>query len=269
MGAPLESFCVAQSHSAFGQLSKDPRVAARRGGAPAADGKCVVYWMQRTQRGRNNLALDLAAEIANELRLPLIVFFSAISNYPHANWRHYYFMQQGLLDVAEDLAERNIAFVVRRPPANSVDAFAAEVGAALLVGDENVMRGPERWRVALAKKLSIPFLTVDADVVVPTRHYGKALYGAYVIRPKLYGAMREFLVPYNNPKVKASWSAPRGFEAFDLRRDLTEGWGQPGGPAFDRSVRPIESFTGGTLAAQKRLKHFIGSILPKYDTIRN
>ena len=225
--------------------------------------------MQRAQRGRNNLALDFAAEIANELRLPLIVFFSAISNYPHANWRHYHFMQQGLLDVAEDLAERNIAFVVRRPPANAVDAFAAEVGAALLVGDENVMRGPERWRVALAKKLDIPFLTVDADVVVPTRHYGKALYGAYVIRPKLYAAMREFLVPYKNPHVKASWSAPRGFEAFDLSRDLTEGWGHTGGPAFDRSVGPVESFTGGAHAAQKRLKHFIGSILPKYDTMRN
>src|ERR1700730_12271579 len=127
------------------KLSEDPRVAVRRDGTPRPDGKCVVYWMQRAQRGRNNLALDIAADIANELRMPLLVFFSAISNYPHANWRHYHFLNHGLIDVAEDLAERNISFVVRRPPNNAVDAFAAEVGAAIVIGDENVMRGPEGW----------------------------------------------------------------------------------------------------------------------------
>ncbi|HWZ11799.1 MAG TPA: deoxyribodipyrimidine photo-lyase [Acidobacteriaceae bacterium] len=254
---------------ALAKLSEDPRVTVRLDGAPRTDGKCVVYWMQRAQRGRNNLALDVAADIANELRLPLLVFFSAISNYPHANWRHYYFLNRGLIDVAEDLTERNISFVVRRQPNNAIDAFAAEVGAAIVIGDENVMRGPERWRVAMSKKLTVPFWTVDADVVVPTKHYGKALYGAYVIRPKLYAAMPEFLVPYKNPRVKARWSARRGFENFDVRNDITADWGEPGGPAFDRSVKPVDSFKGGAHEAQKRLKHFITSILPDYDTSRN
>ncbi len=58
------------------------------------------------------------------------------------------------------------------------------VDAAFLIGDENPMREPERWRKQLAAKIAIPFWTVDADVVVPQRLIEKAQYGAYTIRPK-------------------------------------------------------------------------------------
>jgi deoxyribodipyrimidine photo-lyase len=49
-------------------LANDARVTVRRGGAP--EGKCVVYWMQRAQRGRDNHALDKAVDVANALGLP-------------------------------------------------------------------------------------------------------------------------------------------------------------------------------------------------------
>jgi deoxyribodipyrimidine photo-lyase len=42
------------------------------------------------------------------------------------------------------------------------------VQAALLIGDENPCREPERWRRVLAKRLKLPYWTVDADVVVPS-----------------------------------------------------------------------------------------------------
>ncbi|MGA8289085.1 MAG: deoxyribodipyrimidine photolyase, partial [Acidobacteriaceae bacterium] len=86
--------------------------------------------MQRAQRGLNNAAVDCAVNIANELGLPLIVYFSAIPNYPNANLRHYVFLNQGLPDIEADLAERNISFLVRRPPNNSLDHFLEEVKAA-------------------------------------------------------------------------------------------------------------------------------------------
>src|ERR1700678_1427099 len=97
-------------------LAEDMRVTERRGGAPDPDGKCIVYWMQRAQRGRDNHAVDLAADIANELGLPLVVYFAGIANFPHANLRHYTFLNRGLVDVEEDLAERNIGFVLRNAP---------------------------------------------------------------------------------------------------------------------------------------------------------
>ena len=62
--------------------------------------------------------------------------------------RHYVFLNQGLPDIEADLAERNISFVMRRAPHESHERFLADVHAAFLIGDENPMREPERWRKA-------------------------------------------------------------------------------------------------------------------------
>src|SRR5664279_3815886 len=97
-------------------IADNPRISVRHGGPAAKRAKCVVYWMQRAQRGVDNPALDIAIEVANELALPVVAYFSAISNYPHANLRHYAFLNQGLADIEEDLKERGVGFVVRRHP---------------------------------------------------------------------------------------------------------------------------------------------------------
>jgi deoxyribodipyrimidine photo-lyase len=167
------------------KLADDPRVTVRRGGAPAADGKCVVYWMQRAQRGRDNHAVDLAVKIGNELGLPVVAYFAGISNFPHANLRHYAFLNQGLPDIEEDLAERNVSFVLRNAPHESHEKLLQDVDAAFVVGDENPMREPEKWRKHLASMIKVPFWTVDADVVVPSKLIEKAQYGAYTLRPRL------------------------------------------------------------------------------------
>jgi deoxyribodipyrimidine photo-lyase len=106
--------------------------------------------MQRAQRGIDNHAVELAANVANLLGLPLVVYFAGISNFPHANLRHYVFLNQGLPDIEADLAARNISFVMRCAPHESHEQFLADVHAALLVGDENFMRVPEQWRRKLA-----------------------------------------------------------------------------------------------------------------------
>ena len=98
------------------KLSENPRVTVRRGGAPNLEGACVVYWMQRAQRGTDNLALDVAVAAANELGKPVVVLFAPVPFYPHANLRHYHFLAQGIPDSAASLEERNIGFVLRRFP---------------------------------------------------------------------------------------------------------------------------------------------------------
>src|ERR1700744_1030379 len=113
------------------QLADQPRVLIRRNTAPRS-GKCVVYWMQRSMRILDNPALDVAIQAANILGLPVVVFFSVIPNYPNANLRHYHFLAQGLRDVAEDAAEHDMGFVLRRYPDNSLEAFIEEADAALL-----------------------------------------------------------------------------------------------------------------------------------------
>src|SRR5271163_1646517 len=112
------------------ELSEDARVTVRRGGAPDAGGRCVVYWMQRAQRGVDNHAVDLAVKVANLLELPLVVYFAGISNFPSANLRHYAFLNRGLVDVEADLAKRNVLFVMRRAPECDHLRLFAEAGAA-------------------------------------------------------------------------------------------------------------------------------------------
>jgi deoxyribodipyrimidine photo-lyase len=246
------------------KLAGSPRVTVRRGGVPDPAGKAVVYWMQRAQRGVDNHAVDHAVEIANQLALPLVVYFAGISNFPHANLRHYAFLRQGLPDIEEDLAKRNISFVMRKAPGESHERLLHDVEAAMVIGDENPMNAPESWRRDLTGRISIPFWTVDADVIVPSKLIEKAQYGAYTIRPRLYKALPEYLVPYANRHAQVEWKQPRGFHADSLTEDMTLGW-----PDFDRSVGPVDSFHGGTHTGMKRLKLFTSSLLGEYDTNRN
>ena len=209
------------------QLADQPRVLVRRPGAPAKGARCVVYWMQRAMRIADNPALDIAITAGNILGLPVIVYFSVIPNYPNANLRHYHFLAQGLRDVAADAAERGIGFVLRRPPDNSLEAFLGEVHAALLIGDENPCREPERWRTVLAKKLKLPFWTVDADVVVPSRVFGKSFFLLHHFRPHLKAELPKYLVAPANIDPQYAWKpdkTPPG--SFHVDRDITEGFKQ-------------------------------------------
>ena len=249
---------------AFQKLSQNPRITVRRPGAPAKDGKCVVYWMQRAERALDNPALDMAIEIANELGLPVLVYFSAISNFPSANLRHYAFLNEGLRDIEADLAERGIPFIVRRPPDNSLEALLVEVGAAMVIGDENPCREPERWRKVLAHRLKIPFWTVDADVLVPSNLFLKHYFALHIFRPKLYAEFPTYLVAQPVLKPDREWKRPADFAYFNVHTDVTAGWKH-----LDRKVKPVDYVTGGTHAALKRLKDFVENDLAFYKDRRN
>ena len=149
------------------RISNDPRVTVRRSGPPDPQGTCVVYWMQRAQRGIDNPALDVAIDAANVLGKPVVVFFAPVPFYPHANLRHYSFLNEGIPDIAAALEKRNVGFVLRRFPDHSLIQFCEEVKAALVVGDENPMREPLGWRKTAAKKLKVPLWTVDAAASFP------------------------------------------------------------------------------------------------------
>jgi len=243
------------------QLSRDPRVTVRRKGPPDPGGRCVVYWMQRAQRALDNPALDVAVEAANALRQPVVTFFAPVPFYPHANLRHYAFLAQGIPDIANRARKRGIGFVLQSYPEHSLAKFCDEVRASLVIGDENPMREPNRWREQAAKKLHVPLWTVDADVLVPSKLLEKEQYAARIIRPRLLRQLDQFLVPLRNPRAKVEWQAPRGLRALPDNGsfDITENW-----PDLDRSVQPVASFRGGTGEALKLLRDFVTHKLAHY-----
>jgi deoxyribodipyrimidine photo-lyase len=248
---------------ALAQLSNDPRVTVRRAGDLNPDGKCVVYWMQRAQRAIDNPALNIAVELANALHKPIVVFFAPVPFYPHANLRHYHFLNDGIADIASGLAKRNIGFVLRHFPDHNLLRFCDEVTPALVVGDENPMREPESWRAVAAKKLKVPLWTVDADVIVPSKLLEKAQYSAHIIRPRLQAQLDKFLVAPKNPSARIAWSKPKSLPTLHPESDVTEGW------RIDRSVSTLTQWRGGTTEAFRLLRDFVEHKLRGYDTQRN
>ena len=249
---------------ALSQLAHNPRLLVRRTGPPRPEGKCVVYWMQRAMRICDNPALDVAIDAANLLGLPVVVFFSIIPNYPHANLRHYHFLQQALGDVEADAAEHGVGFIPRRHPDNSLEKFLEEVSAAMLIGDENPCREPERWRRVLARRLKLPFWTVDADVVVPSAVFGRDHFLLQHMRPHLKAALPQFLVASPSAKPQHAWRKPKSLAAYSVRDDITASFKD-----LDRTVGPVDTFTGGTHAAMKRLHDFVDHGLKDYGELRN
>jgi deoxyribodipyrimidine photo-lyase len=250
--------------SAIEQLQTDPRVLVRRGGAPDPDGRCVVYWMQRAQRGLDNPALDAAIRAANELRKPVAVFFGLHPGYPNANLRHYAFLLEGIAETAARIEKRGAAFIFRPYPRHDLVRFCEEVRPALVVGDENPMREPEGWRRRAAEKLRVPFWTADADVIVPTRLLPKEEFAARTIRPKIHRLLPVFFQPLDNPKAIVKWT--------ERERPASQPLDEPGVLAalpLDRSVGPVAQVKGGTAAGLKLLRAFVADGLARYDTARN
>jgi len=245
------------------RMSSNARVAVRRSGDPDGEGKCVVYWMQRAQRALDNPALEVAVQAANTLGKPCVVFLAPVPFYPHANLRHYHFLNQGISDIAERLQKRGIGFVLRRYPDHHLLKFCEQVNSALVIGDENTMREPERWRVKVTDQLRIPFWTVDADVIVPSKLLMKEQYGAYTARPVIRRLLPEFLQPVGNARARVQWKPPRGLHSLAPDSDIAEG------RQLDRSVSAIKSISGGTDQALKRLKSFIRNDLANYPVDRN
>lgn len=246
------------------EFFSDARITIRKNGNPAPDGCCVVYWMQRAQRGIDNPALDLAIRIANKLQQPVAVFFGLHPGYPHGNLRHYSFLFDGLEETARRIERRGAAFVFRPYPDHDLIRFCHEVRASLVIGDENPMREPEGWRKSAAHKLSVPFYTVDADVIVPTKLFPKEEYAARTMRPKIHKHLLNYLVPCENNKARFRWAKknkPVGTQKIE--KSVLDSL------PLNRSAQPVARLRGGTQQGLRLLHQFIKSSLTRYDQDRN
>jgi deoxyribodipyrimidine photo-lyase len=239
------------------------KTTARRGGDPDPDGNCVVYWMQRAQRALDNAALTAAIEAGNLLGKPVVAYFQLLPHVHHANLRHYHFLVEGLQDLPAGLAERNAGFVLRRYPQHGILRFCSEVKPCLVVGDENPLKNAESAKSRFAREIRVPFWTIDADVIVPSKLLGKEHYAARTIRPKLHPLLPEFLQPVKNPSARFPWRRPAELFSFEPALSLLNQL------PIDRSVAPAGHFHGGSRQAQEHLESFLRTGLKGYAKRRN
>ena len=239
-----------------------PGVEWKRAGPPDPDGRCVLYWMQRSQRGRDNPALNFAIEQANALGKPVVAAFGLTADYPGAQRRHYRFLVDALPEIRDALEARGVAFVVRLgDPSEVVLRLAHELRPSLVVGDVNPVRVGRAWRAEVAAGLSVPFALVDSDVVVPSALFPKLEFAARTIRPKIHRVWDDYLAPIPNPRARHAVEAPPQGEAIDPNA-LMDSLGVGG-------VAEVAGYRGGPAEAARRLRTFLKHRLPSYATERN
>jgi len=247
------------------EFSDDPRVRVRREGPPDPAGRCVLYWMQRAQRALDNPALETAVRAANLLELPLAVCFFLLDRHPNANVRHYTFMLEGLTETKDRLERRRIGFVMRSSGVNPVGALTrlcSQARPAIVVTDENPLRASERWRMAVAQRLSVPMLSVDADVIVPCGLLMREQYAARTIRPRIQPLLDRFLRPIGNQAPRVPWRNHPKLDSIAPAAPLLSEL------SIDRSVAAA-SFRGGTTQAVGALQRFVTGALRGYAMRRN
>ena len=79
-------------------------------------GEATLYWMIRDKRAVDNWALIAAQDHAIKHKMPLIVCFQYIGNFPEANIRQYGFQLKGLLELKNKLENLNIEFIGKKIP---------------------------------------------------------------------------------------------------------------------------------------------------------
>lgn len=228
----------------------------------ARNGDYILYWMQQSQRVHWNHALEYAILRANAARLPVVVLFVITANFPEANLRHYYFMAQGLGEIAKRLKEKGLGLVIRRGDPPSVAGAMAKT-AAELICDMGYTRIQRKWRTSLAQSAPCVVTGVESDAVVPVETAsGKAEYGARTIRPKIHKILERFLSPINaiSPLVASDCLEISGLDPEQPEHFLSELDG-------DASVPPVaEFFTGGTAAALSLFDDFLNRRISRYAT---
>lgn len=244
-------------------LLHNPRAQARNTRGIHAQGRCVVYWMQRAQRTADNPALDAAIEAANLLKLPVCIFFAPRAGYPNANLRAYAFLADNLADLGAGALQRGVKLVFR-PGTPSLLRFCAEVDPALVVVDENPLREPQRWRQKAAAALNVALISVDADAVVPMRLFPKQEFAARTLRPKVHRILGDFMVPSREPHAITPWPADLtvATEPLDAKAFLAA-------LKVDRSVGAAPGMQGGMAAGARMLGGFIRGRLKGYAEQRN
>lgn len=225
----------------------------------------VLYWMQQSQRVDYNHALEYAVMESNRLNLPLIVLFCLTPDFPDANYRHYEFMAQGLIEVKKSLHERGInMFMVHGDPVKEVVLVA--LNAALLVTDRGYLRLQRQWRINIAAAVKCAMIEIESECIVPIEAVSpKEEYTAGTLRPKINRVLREYLVHLKCNSVKRDSLATKcGAAPFPASVKRILRLVEP-----DMSVPAARGFSGGYIAASERLSSFVNHKLDKFGFLRN
>ncbi len=259
------------------------RVFVRREGRPNPDGRYVLYWMQIHRRLHHNHALEYAVGWANALNKPLLIFEALRCDYPWASDRCHAFILQGMAEhayVAKERALNYFPYLEARPGDGQGLLEVLAQDAALVVSDEfpaYIIPGHNR---GAEKILNVPFVTIDANGLIPLGLSEKAPYSAYLFRKIL---QTKFIEAYEHAPREHPLDELKNTNAVQPPAGVRKRW--PGAQAHLANESAIAEFVaglnsldhnipalklkGGRAAGVQRLRDFVRHRLDRYGADRN
>jgi deoxyribodipyrimidine photo-lyase len=253
------------------ELSNNERVTLLNNKEPNNDGKYVLYWMQMSKRAHSNHALNTAIRVANERRVPLVVYEGLKFYYPWASDRFHAFIMEGVNEKRKEFAKKGIRYFFYlqkddKSPKNTVAQLAKD--AVLMITDDYPCFIIPKHNRTVAEKSSIPVYAVDSNGIIPMSRFEKEEYAAYTIRPKIKRILEEYLRPMKDESVVIKADGLK-IDCPDTLFDDDEIPKLVSECDIDHSVGISGYYRGGTLAGKARLEKFISEILKDYDGARN
>lgn len=235
-----------------------------------ANARYILYWMQMNRRVRMNQALEYAAEQANRLALPLLVYEGLGCTYQYANDRIHTFMLEGVPDTEKRLKARGIGycFYLRRSKSDPNDVLyrLAEHAAMVVTDDYPVFIAPIH-NASVPEKIGVAFHAVDASCIVPMSRHEKRNYGAYTIRPRIHRMLPEYLHPFGDVQLQHKWKS--GHPEWHVSVTAKNIAALVASCQIDHTIAPSLSFHGGQSEAERLLDHFLEQNLRVYAQGRN
>lgn len=226
------------------------------------DGRCVLYFMSRDQRIKDNHTLLAAQSHASKQKVPLVVCFILMPKTGFRAREHYEFMLAGLHEVAEGLLKHAISFELILAKTSCLQTAKQVIHKHQPIAayvDFNPLRGPQQLYRQLSEDIAL--YEVDTHNIVPVRQLSsKQEFGAYTIRPKLHKRVAAWLEEpeplHNHPYGDATliWPEDNQIEALLSR--------------LPRNGTTC-TFESGEAAAQAALATFIDKGVQTYAAARN
>lgn len=238
-------------------------------------GEFVLCWLHHAVRGHENPAIDVAALLALELGLPLLVYQGLGGRHRFNSDRHHAFIMQGARDAQAELAARGIRHVFSLPadPAAPSPITALASRSALVVTEDFPAPPMPAWTRALGERSTRAVFAVDAACVVPMQaiavQHGEPITRAFKFRDK---AGRLFKARADKPyaeldRLPEAFAGDIGFEPVDLASaDLDA---LIAACEIDHGCGPVADTIGGSEAGYARWEAFKRSGLAGYAKRRN
>jgi len=255
------------------------RVFTRNNKHPNPDGEYVLYWMQANRRFEYNYALEYAVGWANKLGKPLLVYEGLHCDYPWAADRFHYFIMEGMEEHLAYATEQDLNYY---PYLEEESGKAREVlyelsdKASVVVSDEYPVFKIRDYNHEAARKLEVPFMTVDSNGLIPLGLTDKAPYNAYFFRKIM---QRNFIECYSSPPEKDSLKTLDNRKHIELDDKLLTRF-PPAASQFEDKESFVSRLSinhtigkiqlqGTRQAAIDRMERFIQEDLLEYDDKRN